>query len=52
MPTAGTYFWLGRVFEERGDLQSAAAAYRDALRINPGSNQASARLNALQQKLR
>jgi protein O-mannosyl-transferase len=52
MPTAGTYFWLGRVFEERGDLQSAAAAYRDALRINPGFNQASARLNALQQKLR
>jgi protein O-mannosyl-transferase len=52
MPTAGTYFWLGRVSEERGDLQSAVAAYRDALRINPGSNQASARLDALQQKLR
>jgi len=50
MPTAGTYFWLGKVLEEKGDLQSAAGAYQNALAINPGFTQAAEGLNALQRR--
>jgi protein O-mannosyl-transferase len=50
MPTAGTYFWLGQVLEEKGDLQSAVGAYENALNINPGFSGARARLDAIRQK--
>ncbi|MGA8037415.1 MAG: tetratricopeptide repeat protein [Candidatus Acidiferrales bacterium] len=40
-------FWLGRTLEDRGDKQSAIAAYNEALGINPGLEQARTRVNAL-----
>lgn len=46
-PTAGTYFWLGQVLEEEGDLQSAVAAYQNSLAMNPGFAESAARLSAL-----
>jgi tetratricopeptide (TPR) repeat protein len=40
-------FWLGRTLEDRGDKQSAIAAYNQTLQISPDFEQARARLNAL-----
>jgi protein O-mannosyl-transferase len=52
LPTAGTYFWLGQVLEEKGDWGGAAAAYENVLRLNPNFHRASARLDALGHKPR
>ena len=40
-------FWLGRTLEDRGDKQSAIAAYNQTLQISPDFEQARTRLNAL-----
>ncbi len=40
-------FWLGRTLEDRGDKQSAIAAYDEALSISPDLEEARTRLNAL-----
>jgi tetratricopeptide (TPR) repeat protein len=45
------YFWLGRTFEDKGDLRSAISAYEDALRIAPGFAAARDRANLLRGKI-
>jgi tetratricopeptide (TPR) repeat protein len=51
LPTAGTYFMLGQVLEDKGDLKSAADAYAAAVRTNPGLTHAQAHLDAIRAKL-
>ncbi len=50
-PSSVAYFWLGRTFEDKGDLPSAIRAYESALQIAPGMNDARARLDVLRLKL-
>jgi protein O-mannosyl-transferase len=47
VPSPVAYFWLGRTFEDKGDLPSAIRAYEAALRIAPNMNDARSRLDAL-----
>jgi Tfp pilus assembly protein PilF len=46
-PSAPADFWLGKVFESKGQAQAAAAAYEAALQLAPGMTEAQQRLNAL-----
>jgi tetratricopeptide (TPR) repeat protein len=50
-PSPVAYFWLGRVLEDKGDLQAAALAYQSALQIAPGMSEVRTRLDALHLKL-
>ncbi len=50
-PSPVAYFWLGRTFEDKGDLQSAVRAYEAALQIAPNMNDTRTRLDALRLKL-
>jgi tetratricopeptide (TPR) repeat protein len=51
MPTAGTYFWLGRALEDKGDLNSAARAYQSAVSMNPSFADARAHLDAVRREI-
>jgi protein O-mannosyl-transferase len=51
MPTPNAYFWLGRALEDQGALSRAAQAYETTLRMDPGANEARARLDAIRPKL-
>jgi Tfp pilus assembly protein PilF len=46
-PFAPADFWLGRVLEDKGQIQAAATAYEAALQLAPGMVEAQQRLNAL-----
>jgi protein O-mannosyl-transferase len=50
-PSPVAYFWLGRTFEDKGDLPSAVRAYEAALNIAPGMNDARMRLDTVRLKL-
>jgi Tfp pilus assembly protein PilF len=47
-PSPFALYWLGRTFENKGDFQRAATAYRAALQLAPGMADARARLQVLQ----
>ena len=51
-PSAQSFYWIGRVLEDRNELNSAAGAYRSALALTPGMNEARARLAAVEERLR
>jgi protein O-mannosyl-transferase len=46
-PDAQTYYWLGRMLENEGDLKQAAEDYRAALRLDPDLTDAQSRLKAV-----
>lgn len=50
-PSAQSFYWAGRVLEDRNDLNAAAGAYRAALALTPGMNEARSRLTGIEQKL-
>ncbi len=50
-PSPVAYFWMGRTFEDKGDLRSAVLAYEAALQMAPGMNEARTRLDGLRLKL-
>jgi tetratricopeptide (TPR) repeat protein len=52
MPNPKTYFWLGRVLEQRGELKTAESAYQTALNMAPGTADIQNRLDLVRQKLR
>ena len=52
MPNPQSYFWLGRVDEDRAELPAAADAYQSALRLAPELREAQLRLDAIREKLR
>ena len=47
MPTPGTWYVLGTIFEQQGDIPDAIHAYQSALSMNPNLTQARQRLAAL-----
>ena len=47
-PMAQTDYWLGRAFEDKGNVQGAVQAYRAALQLAPEMTEARDRLAALQ----
>jgi len=49
-PMAQADFWLGRAFEDKGQVQAAASAYGEALHLAPGMVEAQQRLDALRAK--
>lgn len=50
-PTPKDYLWLGRGLEDKGELSQAAAAYENALRMEPDLTEAQTRLTAIRAKL-
>jgi protein O-mannosyl-transferase len=46
-PLAQADFWLGRVLEDKGQIDAAANAYTSALQLAPGMTDAQQRLDAL-----
>jgi len=50
-PSPVTSFLLGGVFEDKGELQAAEAAYEDALRMSPGTKIYEVRLEQVRKKL-
>jgi protein O-mannosyl-transferase len=46
-PLAAADFWLGRALEDKGQIQAAATAYEEALRLDPGMAEAQQRRGAL-----
>jgi tetratricopeptide (TPR) repeat protein len=52
LPGPLTYFALGRVLEDEGDLKSAANLYEDALKVAPDMPETQTQLNEVLQKLR
>jgi len=50
-PSSMAFFWMGRTFEEKGDMKSAVGAYEAALQIAPDMRAAQAQLDALGHKL-
>jgi protein O-mannosyl-transferase len=46
-PLAQADFWLGRALEDKGQIEAAATAYEDAVRLAPGMAEAQQRLDAL-----
>lgn len=51
-PLAQADFWLGRALEDKGQLQAAATAYEDALKLAPGMADAQQRLDGVHAKTR
>jgi Tfp pilus assembly protein PilF len=51
MPTAGTYYWLGRALADKGDLRSAASAYQTAVSMNPSFADVEARLEEVRRQI-
>lgn len=51
MPNPKTYFWLGRVMEQRGELKAAEGAYQTALAMAPGTIEIENRLALVRQRL-
>jgi tetratricopeptide (TPR) repeat protein len=50
-PSAQISYWIGRILEDKGELNAAAGAYRQALALTPGMKEAQSSLAMTEEKL-